>query len=87
MADLNREQRELFNEFLRSNGFRLYLEGELEFIRSWRRELVHNFALPLDERLGYQRAIEALCAGITGAFDKVSLDIPPWLKKELDIGP
>jgi hypothetical protein len=82
---VDRQQRELFNEFLRSNGFRLYLEGELESVRAWRRELVSNLALTLDERLGYQRAIAAVQAGITGAFDKVSLEMPPWLKKELDL--
>lgn len=82
---MDRQQRELFNEFLRSNGFRLYLEGELESVRAWRRELVSNLALTLDERLGYQRAIAAVQAGITGAFDKVSLEMPPWLKKELDL--
>ena len=82
---MDRQQKELFNEFLRSNGFRLYLEGELESVRSWRRELVGNLALSLDERLGYQRAIAAVQAGITGAFDKVSLEMPPWLKKELDL--
>ena len=54
-------------------------------MRAWRRELVSNLALTLDERLGYQRAIAAVQAGITGAFDKVSLEMPPWLKKELDL--
>ena len=82
---MDRQQRELFGEFLRSNGFRLYLEGELEAIRGWRRELTGNLTLSLDERLGYQRAIAALQAGVVSAFDKVSLDLPPWLKKDLDI--
>ena len=86
MPDLDRLSREGLATFLTTANFRVFFQAAFgPELQKWRRRLLTDTAMTEGERLGLQQALLAMQAGIQACFEKVELEIPLWLKKELGL--